>query len=1049
MPHEPDGVIDYGATPYTSFTVGTGDQNTDGLLVGARWTDASLTYSFPSVFVGDYGAGYPNYSSHSGSFSSFSAKQEGAAVSWLAMYAAVSGLSFTELDGAPGALDEDQEATLRFANSDDPGTAYAYYPGSQEYHGDMWFNGSGDDPDMGDYDWHTIGHELGHALGLKHGQETGGIAGAMNANRDSMEFSIMTYRSYVGHPGSGGYTNAGTSYAQSLMMYDIAAIQFMYGANFSTNSTGTTYSFSTTTGEMFVNGVGQGTPLGNIVFRTIWDGNGVDTYDLSNYSTDLDVDLRPGYWIDLDTNGHTQEANLGNGNYARGSIFNALQYNGDTRSLIENAYGGSGDDTMYGNAANNTLRGNDGDDRVDGGMKNSTIGTGNDYLYGGAGNDQVDGDDGNDYLYGGSGSDYIYGDQGADFMYGADDVAGAGATAGDVDRFYGGAGNDYMRGADTVDYMYGGTGNDELRGNDGDDYLYGGDGTDEADYTYATGAVTVNLATGTASGADGNDVLSGIENISGSNHSDSLTGDAGANLIYGQSGNDTIEAGAGADTAYGGAGNDTFIDTHTTGVYDHYVGGSGTDTLVSDETWVDSVLFSISAGAMTFNGNTYDTFTGIENFTLGGGADFYGDANANRVIINDTGPASDNTILTYGGNDSVYSGIGDDYVSLGDGDYDYVYETSGDDTLYGGAGDHDYLGYTGAPGGVNIDVSANTVTGAGGNDYISGFERYGLANGGSSFIGTSGNETVYGGTGDDLIDLETGSDYAYGGAGRDTVIDRDSGTGGAVYGGSGEDLYVNDLTYVDTVLFDIGAGQMTFAGTVYKTFGGFEDLTTGGGADVIGSAAANDIRINNNGAYNVNEVDAGAGNDRVWTAAGNDTVHGGDGNDFVVAGGGHDTVYGGADNDNLRGSNGNDVMWGDTGNDRIYGQGNNDTIDGGGQHDSLYGGAGNDTIRGGWGNDIIDGGTGDDMLEGNGGDDTFVFAGNFGDDWIVNGDFTAGAGTQDVLDFSALGITLADLTISAVVGTGTLISYVAGGDSVVLEGVNMASLDYTDDFVFV
>jgi serralysin len=252
MPHEPDGVIDFGATPHSTFTTGNGDTNTDALLIGRRWVDPYLTYSFTSVGVGDYGTGYPDDDPGTpdilATHSAFSAQQEASAVYWLAQYDMVSGLRFLELDGAPGAQDEDQEATLRFANSQDPGTAYGYYPNSGETGGDMWFNGSGDNPTLGNYDWHTIGHELGHALGLQHGHETsGGISGAMTADRDGMEFSIMTYRSYIGG-GTGGYTNETWGYAQTLMMYDIAAIQVMYGANFATNATNTTYTFSTTTG---------------------------------------------------------------------------------------------------------------------------------------------------------------------------------------------------------------------------------------------------------------------------------------------------------------------------------------------------------------------------------------------------------------------------------------------------------------------------------------------------------------------------------------------------------------------------------------------------------------------------------------------------------------------------------------------------------------------------------------------------------------------------------------------------------------------------------
>ena len=85
------------------------------------------------------------------------------------------------------------------------------------------------------------------------------------------------------------------------MMLDIAAIQYMYGANYNTNAGNTVYTFSTTTGEMFIDGVGQGTPEINRIFRTIWDGNGVDTYDLSNYTTDLNIDLAPGGWSVFDT----------------------------------------------------------------------------------------------------------------------------------------------------------------------------------------------------------------------------------------------------------------------------------------------------------------------------------------------------------------------------------------------------------------------------------------------------------------------------------------------------------------------------------------------------------------------------------------------------------------------------------------------------------------------------------------------------------------------------------------------------------------------------
>jgi serralysin len=372
----------FGTTTASTTVAATGDNNIDGLLIGTKWSSTSVTFGFTDS-IDDYESGYENRASHAASYQTLNATQRSVARSWIGnggAYYNVSFLSTSELTGA-----SDRDATIRLAMSNNPNTAFGYYPANTVEAGDAWFNTSDyNSPQIGNYAYHTFGHELGHNLGLKHGHETGGVSNvAMNSDRDSMEFSIMTYRSYVG--AGTKYTNETWGYSQSLMMYDIAAIQHMYGAYFGGTSGGnTTYTFSTTTGEMFVNGAGQGTPGANRVFRTVWDGSGTDTYDFSNYSTNLSVDLTPGSWSDLDVGGNSQRAmlNVGSGIYARAHLFNALQYNGDARSLIENANGGLGDDTIFGNSASN-------------------------YLAGGAGNDFLVGVDGNDTLFGGDGNDTL------------------------------------------------------------------------------------------------------------------------------------------------------------------------------------------------------------------------------------------------------------------------------------------------------------------------------------------------------------------------------------------------------------------------------------------------------------------------------------------------------------------------------------------------------------------------------------------------------------------------------------------------------------------
>lgn len=370
-----------GSSPARSI-VASGDQGIDGLLLGAAWTSSNITYSFPTSPTA-YDAGY---SEAAEGFRGVSAAQHAAADYVLSGKSSLSGSptiglgsvasftteTFTDVGSGP--------AMFMLASSSAPATAYTYYPGTPVKSGDVWFGQKYDGqsyadyrtPAPGNYAYMTLIHELGHGLGLKHGQEAGGVANeSLPAATDDLEYSVMTYASYVGSPATAN-TCALDSNPQTFMMYDVAALQYLYGANFSVLGP-TRYSWDPNTGETMVNGVGQGQPGNagdaasdrNKIFLTLWNGDGREaTYDFSAYRNGVQVNLNPGQYSVASS---TQLAQLGPDKFAQGNIYNALQYHDDARSLIANAVGGSGDDAIIGNAADNVIEGGLGDNTIDGG----------------------------------------------------------------------------------------------------------------------------------------------------------------------------------------------------------------------------------------------------------------------------------------------------------------------------------------------------------------------------------------------------------------------------------------------------------------------------------------------------------------------------------------------------------------------------------------------------------------------------------------------------------------------------------------------------------
>jgi len=249
-------------------TVGaSGNQSIDGLLLGPAWIALNITYSFPSL-SSTYGAGY---SEAGQSFRGVSVAQHAAADYALAGKSSLSGRSTMGLGSVASFTQEaftdagSGPAVLMLASSSLPPTAYTYSPGDDVKSGDVWFGHAYDGlsyadyrtPAPGNYASMTMLHELGHALGLKHGSEAGGVANELlPAASNDLEYSVMTYASYIGSLATAD-TCAVDSNPQTYMMDDIAALQYLYGANFSVLGP-TRYSWNANTGETMVNGVGRG-----------------------------------------------------------------------------------------------------------------------------------------------------------------------------------------------------------------------------------------------------------------------------------------------------------------------------------------------------------------------------------------------------------------------------------------------------------------------------------------------------------------------------------------------------------------------------------------------------------------------------------------------------------------------------------------------------------------------------------------------------------------------------------------------------------------------
>ena len=592
-----------------------------------------LTYSFPTA--------RPNYYSASEmlNFSAFSNAQKTAVRNILDSLSEIANITFSEVAGV---------GEIIFANctfgTDMTTGGRAYYPSpwQNDVDGDIILNsncdwdaawGNGWNPGPGGDGYATLLHELGHALGLKHPHEE---TYRLVPELDTESHTVMTYN-LAALPAALKMQGSNYYYYNSLrsstfMLLDVEALQYLYGANTSTRTENDTYSWG----------------ANPVISETIWDAGGVDALDCSNQTRRCDINLQDGSfssiglaqtdaeiratfglanWVSLPDNAYTGKNNIA---IAKGAI-------------IENAFGGSGNDTLTGNAVNNILDGGAGADLITGGAGNDTLvgGAGNDRLYGDAGADALTGGAGNDTLVGGSGNDRLAGSAGADSLTGGDGndtlMGGSGndRLAGNAgadrleggegnDTLMGGSGNDTLHGDNGNDSLSGGEGNDSLSGGEGNDTLYGDNGNDTLVGASGNDRLYGDAGADSLTGGDGNDTLvggAGNDRLAGSAGADSLTGGDGNDTMMGGSGNDRFAGGAGADVLTGGTGADIFIYKLTT---DSLL--TARDSILDFTSGQDKLDFSQFDANSTTSGNQDFSFIGTAAFSAAGQLRFGYDA---------------------------------------------------------------------------------------------------------------------------------------------------------------------------------------------------------------------------------------------------------------------------------------------------------------------------------------------------------------------------------------------------------------------------------------
>lgn len=386
----------------------------------------------------------------------------------------------------------------------------------------------------------TILHELGHGLGLAHPHDDGGtstvfpgVSSPFNSyglhQLNQGVFTMMSYNSgWPKNPEGAPAEGANFGFEGTPMAIDIAVLQAKYGANLGYHTGDDTYVLPK------ANGLGA-------FYLCIWDAGGSDTL-VHDGSAAAIIDLRAATLA-------VEEGGGGFISYVRGLYGGFTIANG---VVIENASGGSGNDTLTGNAVANILDGRGGADTLRG------LGGDDTYFVDHTG-DVVD-----ESVAASGGVDSVFATVSFDL---GDGVHAKGSVenltlldGAALDAIGNGLANTLVGNANG-NLLDGKSGADVLRGLGGDDRYVVDDARDVVDEGAAgsggrdlvRAAVSFDLREGTeVRGAVEDLTLTGNASIDG-------TGNALANTIKGNRGDNVLDGGLGRDVLKGGHGRDSFV----------------------------------------------------------------------------------------------------------------------------------------------------------------------------------------------------------------------------------------------------------------------------------------------------------------------------------------------------------------------------------------------------------------------------------------------------------------------------------------------------------